>query len=76
MKVDVQTCFDTIEQTKLLEILKEIISEDEYSIQRHGEVISATGKIRRNFVKTGMPGGTYPVVRTIEWDTSNCLTLR
>ena len=57
VKVDVQTCFDTIEQTKLLEILKDVISEDEYSIQRHGQVSSASGKIRRSFVKTGIPGG-------------------
>ena len=27
VKVDVQACFDTIEQSKLLEILKEAISE-------------------------------------------------
>ena len=27
VKVDVQACFDTIEQTKLLQILREILSE-------------------------------------------------
>jgi telomerase reverse transcriptase len=27
VKVDVQACFDTIDQTKLLEILRELISE-------------------------------------------------
>ena len=27
VKLDVQACFDTIEQTKLLEILRELISE-------------------------------------------------
>ena len=63
VKVDVQACFDTIDQMKLLEILKEIISEDEYLIQRHGQVSSVTGKVRRNFVKIGMPGGMCPLYR-------------
>ena len=66
VKVDVQTCFDTIEQTKLLAILKEIISAEEYSIQRHGQVCSVAGKVRRDFVKTGMPRGTCLLLYTMK----------
>ncbi|KAF9000679.1 hypothetical protein BDQ17DRAFT_661615 [Cyathus striatus] len=46
VKVDVQTCFDTIEQSKLLEILHTLISEDVYMIRKYGEISLSGGRIR------------------------------
>ncbi|GJE88721.1 telomerase reverse transcriptase [Phanerochaete sordida] len=57
VKLDVQACFDTIEQTKLLSILRDVLSEDAYLIQRHGQVGVTTGHIHRRFVKRAMPAG-------------------
>ncbi|KAK7050869.1 Telomerase reverse transcriptase [Paramarasmius palmivorus] len=51
-KLDVQACFDTIEQTKLLNILKEILSE-------------CNGKDKDNVSKASMAGGYVPVNLTL-----------
>ncbi|RDB25955.1 Telomerase reverse transcriptase [Hypsizygus marmoreus] len=59
VKVDVQACFDTIEQTKLLEILRELISEDVYMTQRYGQIGMETGRIKRTYVKKAVPEGKY-----------------
>lgn len=37
-KVDVQSCFDTIPQRRVLDIIEKLVSEDEYSIARHAEI--------------------------------------
>ncbi|KAF5382158.1 hypothetical protein D9615_004408 [Tricholomella constricta] len=60
VKVDVQACFDTIEQTKLLDILRELISEDLYMTQRYGQVQAVTGRIKRQFIKKAVPGDEHP----------------
>ncbi|KAJ8494766.1 hypothetical protein ONZ51_g2140 [Trametes cubensis] len=60
VKVDVQACFDTIEQTKLLEILRELLLEDAYMIQRYGTVHKAGEKIQRKFVKKAHPEDDHP----------------
>ncbi|KAF8690235.1 hypothetical protein AX14_003047 [Amanita brunnescens Koide BX004] len=51
VKVDVQACFDTIEQRELLRIIDKLISEDLYMIQRYGQVGMTAGRPRRTFVK-------------------------
>ncbi|PIL35516.1 hypothetical protein GSI_02244 [Ganoderma sinense ZZ0214-1] len=60
VKVDVQACFDTIEQTKLLSILRDLISEDTYMIQRYGTVNKAGEKVQRKYVKKAMPEDDHP----------------
>ncbi|TCD64911.1 hypothetical protein EIP91_003447 [Steccherinum ochraceum] len=60
VKVDVQACFDTITQDKLLSILRKLISEDVYVTQRYGTVTLAAGKIKRTYVKTAMPDDDHP----------------
>jgi len=82
VKVDVQACFDTIDQTKLLEILRELISEvsgtwlpadslhrphtvqDDYMIQRYGQVSSMEGKPQRKYRKKACPEGSW---HSSEW---------
>ncbi|GLB40371.1 putative telomerase reverse transcriptase [Lyophyllum shimeji] len=60
VKVDVQACFDTIEQSRLLEILRELISEDLYMMQRYGQMRMVTGRIKRTFVKKAVPEDDHP----------------
>ncbi|KAG2017771.1 hypothetical protein CC2G_007253 [Coprinopsis cinerea AmutBmut pab1-1] len=57
VKVDVQACFDSIEQTKLLEILRELISKDTYVTQRHGQLHFSANRIKRTFVRRAFPSG-------------------
>ncbi|TFY78051.1 hypothetical protein EWM64_g5960 [Hericium alpestre] len=59
VKVDVQACFDTIEQKRLLQILKDAITEDSYMLQRYGKVNQTAGKIQRKFIKRAIPSGKF-----------------
>lgn len=52
VKVDVQACFDTIEQSKLLGIIRTCLSEDGYLIQNHGRVSATHGKVMRRYLRT------------------------
>ncbi|KZP22725.1 hypothetical protein FIBSPDRAFT_910389 [Athelia psychrophila] len=60
VKLDVQACFDTIEQGKLLRILRDLIAEDAYLIQRYGQISSVLGKIQRKYVKMACPEDDQP----------------
>ncbi|KAG5342247.1 hypothetical protein C0989_004091 [Termitomyces sp. Mn162] len=60
VKVDVQACFDTIEQSKLLDILRDLISEDMYMRQKYGQVQMMTGYIKRTYVAKAIPEGEHP----------------
>ncbi|THH09180.1 hypothetical protein EW146_g8757 [Bondarzewia mesenterica] len=60
VKVDVQACFDTIEQAKLLQILRDAISEESYMLPRFGRITRSAGKIKRKFVKKAVPGDEHP----------------
>ncbi|KAF8627995.1 hypothetical protein AX15_004120 [Amanita polypyramis BW_CC] len=51
VKVDVQACFDTINQRELLRVIDKLITEDVYIVQRHGQVGMAAGKVKRVFVR-------------------------
>ncbi len=37
-KVDVQSCFDTIPQRRVVQLMEQMVSEDIYRIGRHGEI--------------------------------------
>ncbi|KAG6842358.1 hypothetical protein C0991_010648 [Blastosporella zonata] len=60
VKVDVQTCFDTIEQSKLLSILRELISEDTYMRQKYGQVQMTTRSVKHTYVAKALPEGEHP----------------
>ncbi|CAK5268459.1 unnamed protein product [Mycena citricolor] len=60
VKVDVQACFDTIPQRKLLEILRNILSEDKYLIHRYAKVAPEVGNVKRTYMQTAVPGSEYP----------------
>ncbi|KAI9814856.1 MAG: hypothetical protein M1832_005658 [Thelocarpon impressellum] len=38
VKVDVQSCFDTIPQRRVMKLIEDLVSEDEYRIERHVEI--------------------------------------
>ncbi|KAG8935507.1 hypothetical protein FRC02_007866 [Tulasnella sp. 418] len=55
VKVDVRAAFDTIDQEKLLEILTDIISADEYIIHGYVQVSPTLAKGQRNYRKKAFP---------------------
>ncbi|KAG6855773.1 hypothetical protein H0H87_010982 [Tephrocybe sp. NHM501043] len=67
VKIDVQACFDTIEQSKLLNILRELISEDAYMRQKYGQVQMATGYVKRTYVAKALPDGMSALPITYMW---------
>ncbi|KAF7374776.1 Telomerase reverse transcriptase [Mycena sanguinolenta] len=73
VKVDVQACFDTIPQQKLLEILRELISEDSYMIQRYGKVASEAGNVKRHYVQRAIPEDEHPHFLKVATDLANVL---
>nr|KAJ3421597.1 hypothetical protein HK105_002997 [Polyrhizophydium stewartii] len=48
-KVDVAACFDTINQSKLLELLEEILRDLDYVVQKFATVRESGGQIRRQY---------------------------
>ena len=67
VKVDVQTCFDTIPQARLLQHLKELISADSYEIGKHAEINSgderwagSARKPSRRFISSAYPARDFP----------------
>ncbi|KAG8817520.1 hypothetical protein FRC17_011196, partial [Serendipita sp. 399] len=55
VKVDLRACFDSIEQGKLLDIIKSVLKEKRYMIQRYAQVHLSGDKIRKNFVRRAFP---------------------
>lgn len=54
-KADVKSCFDTIEQDKVLDIVSEVLAEDEYMLQKFCAVVPALGKIGRKYHNRAIP---------------------
>ncbi|KAJ3515494.1 hypothetical protein NLJ89_g1720 [Agrocybe chaxingu] len=73
VKVDVQTCFDTIDQSKLLSILREIVSEDVYMTQKFGQVSTSLGRVKRTYVKKAVPEDDHPHFIRFATDLANVL---
>ncbi|CAA7267063.1 unnamed protein product [Cyclocybe aegerita] len=73
VKVDVQTCFDTIDQGKLLSILREIVSEDVYMTQKFGQVSASLGRVKRTYVKKAVPEDDHPHFIRFATDLANVL---
>ncbi|KAI9759142.1 MAG: hypothetical protein M1835_000450 [Candelina submexicana] len=78
-KVDVQSCFDTIPQAKIIRLVEKLLSEEEYRFTRHAEIkpseLHQTGSVptvaikpARKFVANARASGDYSsfeqVVRT------------
>ncbi|KAG9103388.1 hypothetical protein FRC06_011131 [Ceratobasidium sp. 370] len=55
VKLDVRACFDTIEQGKLLSILKQSLTQDGYMIRKFSQLQFSTGQTRRTFHKKAVP---------------------
>ncbi|KAF5327773.1 hypothetical protein D9619_004557 [Psilocybe cf. subviscida] len=73
VKVDVQACFDTIDQGKLLHILRRLLSEDVYMMQKYGQVTEASDKVKRNYVKKAVPEDEHPHFLRHAADLANIL---
>lgn len=60
VKVDVQSCFDTIPQKQVVRLMESIASEDEYRIARHAEIKpSRTHSYKAEMDKDPMPARKF-----------------
>ena len=75
MKLDVKACFDTIDQTKLLQIVRDALSDvsftsivllcrltplkDEYTLRRFGIVNADAGKYKKRWLKRAFSSGRH-----------------
>ncbi|KAJ3168414.1 hypothetical protein HDU87_001145 [Geranomyces variabilis] len=58
-KVDVTSCFDTIDQKLLLSIVRDIVQDDEYMIQKYSTVYPSAGRLKRSFIRRARPSGEF-----------------
>jgi telomerase reverse transcriptase len=59
-RVDIQSCFDTIDQDKLLDIACRVIKSEEYALHRYCEINMDHGKVRKRFnVRASAMGMIY-----------------
>ncbi|TPX41394.1 hypothetical protein SeMB42_g05053 [Synchytrium endobioticum] len=56
VKVDITRAFDTINQDKLLQILEDVFTDDDYFIIKYVLASFHTGKYSKSFVKRAFPG--------------------
>ena len=54
-KVDVKSCFDTIDQTKVLDIASDLLQEDEYVVNRFCALTPSAGTTGKRFVTQAVP---------------------
>ncbi|CAE6487369.1 unnamed protein product, partial [Rhizoctonia solani] len=55
VKLDVRACFDSIDQGRLLEILRDTLTQKGYMIRKFNQVQFSTGRARRSFRKRAVP---------------------
>lgn len=59
VKLDIQACFDTIPQQKLLQLVEELVSQETYNITKHVEIappkFDARGKPPRKYLGRAAP---------------------
>ncbi|KIY69092.1 hypothetical protein CYLTODRAFT_241785 [Cylindrobasidium torrendii FP15055 ss-10] len=74
VKVDVQACFDNIDQTKLLEILQQVIRHSHYNMEKYLKVAQPAGHnishkwLRRAFVDaSGLHGVRQRACGIVAW---------
>ena len=51
-KVDIQACFDSINQDQILELIEQVIKDSEYTISKYSTVQMVIGKVRKKFQST------------------------
>ena len=71
--MDVKSCFDTIPHTKLLEVLRMIISQHRYKVERHAEIRPPNrNEYRKNYMQLKKPAIKYKCTsHVIEEESTN-----
>ncbi|KAJ3019795.1 hypothetical protein HKX48_001768 [Thoreauomyces humboldtii] len=54
-KVDVTSCFDTIDQKLLLSIVRDIFLDEEYLVQRYTLVYPTAGRFKKSYIRRARP---------------------
>ncbi|KAG8744116.1 hypothetical protein FRC10_010797 [Ceratobasidium sp. 414] len=73
VKLDVRACFDTIEQGKLLGILRQSLTQDGYMVRKFSQLQFSTGQTRRTFHKKAVPDLEHTHFMTYAARLAECL---
>ncbi|KAJ6121653.1 Telomere reverse transcriptase [Penicillium capsulatum] len=68
VKLDIQACFDTIPQERLLRVIDKLLSEETYHITKHVEVtpgFNSHGRASRKYVGRAAPAKKQQVIKEI-----------
>ncbi|KAG9006699.1 hypothetical protein FRB93_008431 [Tulasnella sp. JGI-2019a] len=60
VKVDVRAAFDSIDQDKLIDVLYELLSQEEYTVKRWSQVAPTSIASKRSFHRQAMPRWEQP----------------
>ncbi|KAJ3038345.1 hypothetical protein HDV00_000766 [Rhizophlyctis rosea] len=58
-KVDITSSFDTINQELLLQVVRDVVQDDEYIIQKYSMLYPSAGQLKRSFARRARPAGEY-----------------
>ncbi|KAL1918651.1 uncharacterized protein VTP21DRAFT_2673 [Calcarisporiella thermophila] len=59
-KVDIRCCFDSIDQHKVLDIIRNVLKEDEYLVQKYAILFNSAGKIRKSYQRKARTADEFP----------------
>jgi telomerase reverse transcriptase len=74
VSLDFQKCFDTIEHAKLLRVMSEVMTADQYAIMRYGVVHAAMGSPRVRWERLAVEFGAHP--QFVEFSEELCERFR
>ncbi|CEL53334.1 Telomerase reverse transcriptase OS=Bos taurus GN=TERT PE=3 SV=2 [Rhizoctonia solani AG-1 IB] len=73
VKLDVRACFDTIDQDKLLQILRHTLTQKAYMVRKFSQLQFSTGQPRRSFRKRAVPDWDHTHFMTYAAKVAACL---
>ncbi|KAF8752305.1 Telomerase reverse transcriptase [Rhizoctonia solani] len=73
VKLDVRACFDSIDQGKLLEILRDTLTQKGYMVRKFSQLQFSTGQPRRTFRKRAVPDWDHTHFMTYATKLAACL---
>ncbi|KAJ3084335.1 hypothetical protein HDU99_001757 [Rhizoclosmatium hyalinum] len=65
VKADIVACFDNINQEKLMQILRDVVREEEYLIQKYSVTFASVGKVKREYTKRAKKSDDFTQFATL-----------
>ncbi|KAG8777612.1 hypothetical protein FRC15_011232 [Serendipita sp. 397] len=73
VKMDVHACFDSIEQGKLLDIIRRTLTEKRYMLQKYTQTYRSRDRVKRNFTRRAFADDDHQHFLSIATDLATSL---